>query len=766
MTGALSGDVVCVDIDDANALAMADQYLPETGLIEGRSGKPRSHRYYRVVNIPNVLTPPVSSVSGQLLGGPRTVQFRHADQHMLLEVLGTGRHAVAPPSLHPSGEPREWDTFEEPAVVDCLELYQAAERLAVACGARPHLDALLGKATPGVAVRVRPGPQAPSAGPRSRHCHPDLPPMDERRARARAYLGRLDPAVSGQSGHNQSYYAACLVVRDFAVDPDLARELLDEFNARCQPPWSDAELAHKIADADHFDGPRGSKLIAAAHDQANDPYRLADLFLGQEPHPEGHTWRFWRDEWWHWDGGRYVRMADSELKAQLGIAIRLEMEDVQRRQAARVAADYQHALAEWQQAGAAKEKRPKAPKTPTVIPVTTTLVNNTAQALAARTCLPFAMDQPAWLVAEGGGGRRSYVGLTNGLLDVEAYLHGQGTYLQPHTPRWFSPVCLPYAWDATAQCPRWLRGLDLMFGGDHERIALLQEWFGYCLLPTTDLQRFLMLTGEGHNGKSVLCAALTALLGSANVSHVALESFDDRFSLSGTIGKLANIAAEVGELDKTAEGKLKMFTSGDLMTFDRKGIAAVTALPTARLVLATNNRPRFCDRTSGLWRRLLLVPCDVVIPPEQRVRGMDKVDWWERSGELPGMLRWAMEGLRRLRTHNDFTAAAACQTATREYRQESNPAAGYLLEHCATGPAYQTPCDALYRNYRNWCLDNGYSPLASNKFGSEVRRTFPGVERKYRGDRGQRVYSYEGLAQVKEHLPRDDYRQGYSRSNN
>ena len=81
-----------------------------------------------------------------------------------------------------------------------------------------------------------------------------------------------------------------------------------------------------------------------------------------------------------------------------------------------------------------------------------------------------------------------------------------------------------------------------------------------------------------------------------------------RFALTPTLGKLANIASEVGEIDRVAEGFLKSFTAGDMMTFDRKHVAPIEALPTARLILSTNNRPRFSDRSGGLWRRMICCP--------------------------------------------------------------------------------------------------------------------------------------------------------------
>src|SRR5262249_22303426 len=149
--------------------------------------------------------------------------------------------------------------------------------------------------------------------------------------------------------------------------------------------------------------------------------------------------------------------------------------------------------------------------------------------------------------------------------------------LRPHSPAWFSPVCLPYAHDPAADCPGWKNALGRSLGGDAERVALVQEWFGYCLLPDTSLQKFMMAYGEGENGKSVLCAALTALLGEANVANVPLERFGERFALTQTLGKLANVASEVGELDRAAEGTLKSFTGGDRMMFDRKGKDPVEA---------------------------------------------------------------------------------------------------------------------------------------------------------------------------------------------
>src|SRR5262245_17618758 len=163
-------------------------------------------------------------------------------------------------------------------------------------------------------------------------------------------------------------------------------------------------------------------------------------------------------------------------------------------------------------------------------------------------------------------------------------------------------------------------------------------------MNSTDAQRFLFLVGEGCNGKSVVLAGLHAMLGEDNVSTVPLEDFGRRFAMAQTLGKLANITPEVGELDRTAEGTLKAFVSGDTMTFERMGKDSFSARPTARLVLLTNNLPRFSDRSDGVWRRLCLLPFNRRVPDGERVYGMDKSGWWlQAQGEVPGILNWALE---------------------------------------------------------------------------------------------------------------------------
>jgi len=160
------------------------------------------------------------------------------------------------------------------------------------------------------------------------------------------------------------------------------------------------------------------------------------------------------------------------------------------------------------------------------------------------------------------------------------------------------------------------------------------------------------------------------------------------------------------------------------------------------LVLSTNNRPRFSDRSSGLWRRMILLPFRVAIPEERQDHHLAA----QLRRELPGIFLWAIAGLRRLQVQGHFTAAQVCTEAIDDYRVESNPARQFLLENVEETPEDVVSCREMYRQYRKWCEDSGYRPLGDRAFGKEVLRLFPRTRVRRLGSRGERERHYEGIA--------------------
>ena len=332
-------------------------------------------------------------------------------------------------------------------------------------------------------------------------------------------------------------------------------------------------------------------------------------------------------------------------------------------------------------------------------------------------------------VIRSSSDRRAWVSLQNGIVDLDEALSGRPLRecLIPSTPEWFSTVCLPFKFPASetdATCPQWEMFLAEVFEDDRERIDLVQEMTGLCLFPTAEFETFFVLSGIGRNGKSTYLQILRNLLGDANVSSLSIEHLGNDFMIETLRGKLANISADMSELDSVAEGLLKAIVSGDLVTADRKHKNPTQFSPTCKMIFATNVLPRFKDTSLGIWRRMVVVPFNYVVP-EEKVdnRLIDKL-----SGELDGIFIWALKGAQRLFHSRKLTRPRACEAAQRQYRIDCFPIMLFVEECCRIEPDGTAIVKDLYRVYKQWGLACGLSkPKPLHNFIRDLISFVPGL---------------------------------------
>jgi hypothetical protein len=111
-------------------------------------------------------------------------------------------------------------------------------------------------------------------------------PLPERQAvlaRAKLYVAKEPPAVSGQRGHDRCFHVACVLVNDFALSEEEAFEAIQDWNRTCKPPWSAGELRHKLADAAKQPGPRGRLLNETGPNGARPVFSEHTPSPGDEP---------------------------------------------------------------------------------------------------------------------------------------------------------------------------------------------------------------------------------------------------------------------------------------------------------------------------------------------------------------------------------------------------------------------------------------------------------------------------------------------------
>ncbi len=759
ISAAAGHSLVCIDLDTAAVLARADEFLPLTGMTDGRKGKPRSHRWYLVPNdsVPawaESTAPQAATVAREKYGhpGPWKKGFDGPDGERPIDFIGTGGQANVPPSIHGgTGEVRQWEGGEpgQPAVVEFMTLWRATCDLANAAGCRvPKGNRQRTPAGEKATVLARRGGMLSSTPSceeddafNYENAHATKNPEAEKRAAA--YLRAMPLPRTGQGGDGRTFRALGVMLYGFALNRKQAIDVFTrEVNSRLSgvgDEWSADEIERKVdiliargPDEENY-GPVGSKLTPTTGAPAawNDADRQAGDFV--KDHPGAAI----RNTVALYDGGCYRVCSDEWLNKQ----VRAHLTDARDREQQRRVKEREDAMArldavidapdlptsapkdDCDQQRAAKDsaqkEKAKLEKTKLAAPesVGTRLVAEVVAAVRAKWQLPDNTQPNTWL---RGDGPAHCMSVANGLYDLDT------NTLLPHSSDFlaFTQIAAPY--DPSAPKPeRFLRVLHELLEGDADRVAVVQEIFGACLDPKLTIKFFFAFVGLTNNGKSVVIAVLRAMLGEANVSSQTLEQLAARFGTWPLLGKLLNAIGDQSAVELEETGWLKTLTGGDLIGFEQKGRDPIYAPNTAKIGFSCNEMPPLKDRTDATWGRMVAVPFNYAVPAEKKNSAFLLPETW--NNELPGILNWALEGLARLRAKGQFTRSAECEKLKAEYRTLSDPARTFLLEHYEAGSdGDAVTASQLYQQYETWAAANGLKhPLASIPFGRSVGRVFP-----------------------------------------
>lgn len=302
----------------------------------------------------------------------------------------------------------------------------------------------------------------------------------------------------------------------------------------------------------------------------------------------------------------------------------------------------------------------------------------------------------------------------NGTLD---FIDGAWT-LREHRKSDYLTTQIPVAYDPAATCPRFDRFLAEIFEGDEDaadKSALICEMLGYSLLQSCRYEKFIILTGGGSNGKSVLLEVLRALVGAGQCAAVDPTKLGSPFQRAHLRGKLANIVPELPAGGMLADAEVKALVSGDLMTAEFKGRDAFDFVPFATLWAGTNHLPHTRDLSHGMARRALIVPFNRTFGDDDREIGLaDRL-----KAELPGILAKALRALAQVFERGRFTEPASCRDALKAWRLSSDQVAQFVEDRCVCDPLSgdMTLSKHLFTGFLDWARD-------ANLKHQVTRRTF------------------------------------------
>ncbi len=187
-------------------------------------------------------------------------------------------------------------------------------------------------------------------------------------------------------------------------------------------------------------------------------------------------------------------------------------------------------------------------------------------------------------------------------------------------------------------------------------------------------------------------------------------------ALAGLCGRRLVIASELAEGKRLAETVVKQVTGGDTIAARFLYGEFFEYTPAFKLWVGCNHKPAVRGTDWAIWRRIRLVPFTVVIPDDEiDDRLSDKL-----LTELPGILRWAVEGCREWQKYG-LGMPAEVKGATQDYRDEMDILGTFLGEYTIEDPSGSAPSEGLYFLYKLWAENNKEYVHSHNKFGRLLR---------------------------------------------
>jgi putative DNA primase/helicase len=169
--------------------------------------------------------------------------------------------------------------------------------------------------------------------------------------------------------------------------------------------------------------------------------------------------------------------------------------------------------------------------------------------------------------------------------------------------------------------------------------------------------------------------------------------------------------SETPEGKKLSESRVKQLTSDDPITGRFLFSEEFDFVPTGKIFMATNHKPRLSGTDKGIRRRLKLVPFRHIVTTEEKDPKLDE----KLKAEDVGIMAWVIEG-NRLWRENGLGTCQDVEDYTEEYFEDSDYIGEYVNERCVMGKGMSIKSDLLWKDFCEWGEQNGITHPSRMKF--------------------------------------------------
>lgn len=282
---------------------------------------------------------------------------------------------------------------------------------------------------------------------------------------------------------------------------------------------------------------------------------------------------------------------------------------------------------------------------------------------------------------------------------------------------------------------------------DFEDIQTLQEYLGYCLIPSTKAQKALFIIGSGGEGKSRIGVVLNEIFGSSMLSGDFQHVENDKFFRYNLQNKLIMNDDDMQLTALKSTGIIKNIITAEVpIDVEAKGHQSFPTLLYCRFVCFGNGSPKnLYDKTKGWSRRLLIL----TTKPKPANRVDDPFLAEKFLAEKEQIFCWMLDGLRRLIANGyKFTESEKTRANAADALADNCNIIEFLGEAVGFDKSKAVSSRLLYSVYANWCEENGLTALKRDSFISWLRSNegdYPFRHGNNVYSEGKRVRGFEGL---------------------
>ena len=313
-------------------------------------------------------------------------------------------------------------------------------------------------------------------------------------------------------------------------------------------------------------------------------------------------------------------------------------------------------------------------------------------------------------------------------------LHLPTGELRPHRREDRITKLVGFYYNPMAECPRFLAFLKEIMGvnpdaseGGLERadrlVEYIQRALGYSLSGRTSEKAVFICHGSGDNGKSTLLSAVRELISDYSVLLQIDSLMERRFESNNAQADLADLCgarfvmtSKTEEEQRLSAVRLKRITQGmGIIRAVRKYENPISFPESHKLWMDCNHKPRVKDDGAAIWNRLHLVPFTVTIPKDEQDKDLQA----KLLADGEGILAWIAVGARRWYA-DGLQKPPEVETATEQWRQESDVLETFLSECCVRDNNATASKQNLYEAYREWAEKSGERAETKRAFGDKL----------------------------------------------